>query len=76
MTQSLRSEFGSNVVRLCPKERSANDAGLTTVESIEFEVLDALPPFDDNGDIAWVFEGEPITHREKRWLELFVKKGS
>ena len=48
MTQSLRSEFGSNVVRLCPKERSANDAGPTTAESIEFEVLDALPPFDDN----------------------------
>jgi hypothetical protein len=32
------------------------------------------PPFDDNGDIAWIFEGEPTTDREKRWLELYQKQ--
>jgi hypothetical protein len=45
-------------------------------ETIEFKALDALPPFDDSGNIAWVFEGEPTSCREKRWLELYVKRGS
>jgi hypothetical protein len=45
-------------------------------ETIEFEALDALPPFDDSGNIAWSFEGGPMTSREKRWLELYLKKGS
>jgi hypothetical protein len=45
-------------------------------EAIEFEVLDALPPFDDSGNIAWTFEGGPITPREKRWLELYAKKAA
>src|ERR1700694_5856291 len=40
-------------------------AGLTIGEIIEFEALDALPPFDDSGNIAWAFEGEPTTRREK-----------
>jgi hypothetical protein len=30
----------------------------------------APPPFDESGNIAWTFEGEPITSREKRWLKL------
>jgi hypothetical protein len=76
MRRSLRSEFGNNVVTLCPIERAADGAGLTIDEAIEFEALDASPPFDDSGNTAWVFEGEPTTHREKRWLELYVKKGS
>jgi len=74
MARPLRSEPGNNVVTICPKERSADDAGLT-IEAVEFEVLDALPPFDDSGNIAWTFEGGPITPREKRWLELYAKKG-
>jgi hypothetical protein len=45
-------------------------------ETIEFEALDALPPFDDRGNIAWSFEGGPLTSPEKRWLELYLKKGS
>jgi hypothetical protein len=48
-------------------------AGLTIEEAIEFEMLDALPPFDDRGRIGWIFEGEPTSHREKRWLELYTK---
>jgi hypothetical protein len=49
--------------------------GLTVQETIEFEVIEALPPFDENGKIAWTFEGEPTTRREKRWLELYRKQG-
>jgi hypothetical protein len=45
-------------------------AGLTIEEAIEFEVLDALPPFDDYGEIGWIFQGNPTSHRERRWLEL------
>jgi hypothetical protein len=48
--------------------------GLTIEETIEFKALEALPPFDENGNIAWTFEGEPTTSREKRWLELYVKQ--
>jgi hypothetical protein len=47
--------------------------GLTIEETVEFEAIDALPPLDDNGNIAWTFGGEPITDREKRWLELYNK---
>jgi hypothetical protein len=42
-------------------------------EAHEFEILDALPPFDDYGNVAWQFEGEPTTRREKRWLQLYTK---
>ena len=76
MVRPLRSEFGSSVATICPKERSADCAGLTIEEAVEFEMLDALPPFDDSGNIAWSFEGGPMTSREKRWLELYLKKGS
>jgi hypothetical protein len=56
--------------------RSANLPldSLSTEETAEFELLDALPPIDDNGKPAWVFEGEPTTYREKRWLELYTKQ--
>ena len=37
-------------------------------------MLDALPPFDDSGEPAWIFEGDPTTRREIRWLELYTKK--
>jgi hypothetical protein len=73
--RSLPSEYGKNVVTFCPRERCTDGAGLTIEETIEFEALDALPPFDESGNIAWVFEGEPTTCREKRWLELYVKRG-
>ena len=48
-------------------------AALMMEEAAEFEMLDALPPFDDCGNVAWVLEGEPTTRREKRWLELYTK---
>jgi hypothetical protein len=76
MPQPLRSEFGNSVVTIRPKDRSTDGAGLTIEEAVEFEILDALPPFDHGGNIAWTFEGGPITPREKRWLELYVKKGA
>jgi hypothetical protein len=31
-------------------------------------------PVNENGNIAWTFEGEPTTSREKRWLELYMKQ--
>jgi hypothetical protein len=70
--RSPRSEYGRNVVPFFPTQRCT--VGLTIEETIEFEALDALPPFDDSGNIAWVFEGEPTTRREKRWLELYLKR--
>jgi hypothetical protein len=42
-------------------------------EMIEFEILDATPPFDDDGSIAWEFEGQPRNDRERRWLGLYNK---
>jgi hypothetical protein len=48
-------------------------SAFTMEEAAEFEMLDALPPTDDNGTIGWIFEGEPTTQREKRWLELYTK---
>ena len=48
-------------------------AALMMDEACEFEILDALPPFDDYGNVAWQFEGEPTTRREKRWLQLYTK---
>ena len=74
--RSLPGDYVTNVVRFCPRERCREGARLTIEENIEFEALDALPPFDDSGDIAWVFEGEPTSCREKRWLELYAKRGS
>jgi hypothetical protein len=48
-------------------------SALTIEEAREFEMLDALPPFDDCGNVGWIFEGEPTSPREKRWLELYTK---
>ena len=73
--RSLPSGYVTNVVRFCPREGCRDGAGLTIEETIEFEALDALSSFDDSGNIAWVFEGEPTSCYEKRWLELYVKRG-
>jgi hypothetical protein len=80
MAWSLHSDYGNNIVAFSsggrfPRQRHADSAGLTMEEAIEFEALDALPPFDDSGNIAWSFEGGPMTCREKRWLELYLKRG-
>lgn len=48
--------------------------GLSIEETAEFELLDALAALDNNGKPAWVFEGEPTSRREKRWLELYTKQ--
>jgi len=36
-------------------------AALTIDEAIEFEMLDALAPVDDSGNIGSIFEGEPVS---------------
>jgi len=84
MTQILKGRFdGSRAVhrgrRLPPElmsDRSSLDAqgrrvlvGLTLAETLEFERLDALPPEGER--LSWAFGGEPVTRREKRWLELY-----
>ncbi|MGY4624781.1 hypothetical protein [Bradyrhizobium sp. USDA 4486] len=46
---------------------------LTADEIVEFECLDATAPLDEIGRPAWSFEGEPLTVRERRWLELYRK---
>jgi hypothetical protein len=48
-------------------------AGLTIKETNEFKAIEKLLPIDCDGTIAWTFEGEPTTEREKRWLELYEK---
>ena len=45
----------------------------TSDELAEFERLDATAPLDAEGQPAWSFEGEPLTARERRWLELYRK---
>jgi len=76
MVRSRRVESPDNLVTLCPGKRSRplmSLAGLTVEETREFLALDALKPIDDNGNIAWAFEGEPTSTRERRWLELYQK---
>jgi hypothetical protein len=76
MARSLPTEPYSNLVTLYPHSRPHLLDGLARLmieERMEFVALDALPPFDDNGNIAWTFEGEPTSEREKRWLELYQK---
>jgi hypothetical protein len=78
-----RRGSSTNVVPLFPearvdggspsKERTRRLVGLSSEETIEFDALDALPPFDDNGNLGWLFEGNPATRREKRWLALYKK---
>ena len=45
----------------------------TPDELAEFERLDATAPLNEEGQPAWSFEGEPLTARERRWLELYRK---
>ena len=48
--------------------------GLTIKETMEFLALDALPPLDSTGTwLAWSAEGAPLTPRENRWLQLYLK---
>jgi hypothetical protein len=42
--RSLPTDYVTNVVRFCPRERCRDGVGLTIEETIEFEALDALPP--------------------------------
>jgi hypothetical protein len=70
-------EAKESSMQRCLAHTGACVAGLTVEEAVEFEVLDALPPpFDDSGEIWWIFQGEPTSRREKRWLELYTKAGS
>lgn len=62
-----------------PRDRYAIDPqgervliGLSTAETKEFRMLDALSP-SDGETIGWTFGGEPTTVREKRWLELYTR---
>jgi hypothetical protein len=77
--RSLSGKSNGGSTTLFQKSRPSSHirrpiGGLTIEETIEFEAIDALLPFDDNGNIAWSFEGEPTTDREKRWLELYEKQ--
>jgi len=47
--------------------------GLSAEETGEFETLDSIPPSDGGNRVAWTFDGDPTTSREKRWLELYTK---
>jgi hypothetical protein len=71
--RSLPSECVTNVVRFCPRERCRDGARLTIEETIEFEALDALPPFDDSGNIAWVFEEGIVTHLDVLAYQISFK---
>ena len=79
MAGSVRSESKINNLVTCSRwgfglHLNRPLDGLTIEETIEFKAIEALPPFDENGNIAWTFEGEPTTSREKRWLELYMKQ--
>ncbi|MFB6449326.1 hypothetical protein [Bradyrhizobium tunisiense] len=45
----------------------------TVDELAEFERREAIAPLDEEGCPAWSFDGEPLTARERRWLELYRK---
>ncbi|MGY4505458.1 hypothetical protein ACVWYH_009415 [Bradyrhizobium sp. GM24.11] len=45
----------------------------TPDELAEFERLDATAPLNEDGHPARSFEGQPLTPRERRWLELYRK---
>ena len=62
----------TSIAIVCNSTRTLE--GLSIEETVEFEMLDALPPIDGDGNSAWIFEGEPTTRREKRWLELYMKQ--
>jgi hypothetical protein len=73
MSRSSRRTPAESVIVLSERRTQRRLKGLTTEESIEFQTLDALPPLDESGLIAWTFEGEPTNERERRWLELYTK---
>ena len=60
MRHSRRPDAGNRVIAL-KKRRSGKPRrlpGPTVAEMIESGRPDALPPFDDNGQVAWTFEGQ------------------
>jgi len=83
MVRSFPGHASPNVIPLSSKagvgrgcsfrQTTRRLAGLSLEEATEFEALDALPPFDDDGNVGWTFEGDPTSHREKRWLMLYNK---
>jgi hypothetical protein len=48
--------------------------GLTFAETREFEILDAQPPVDENGDLLrWEIDEQSFPPNQARWLELYKK---
>ena len=45
--------------------------GLTFAETVEFAILDAVPP--DRGSIPWEAEVSEFPPSEGRWIELYVR---
>jgi hypothetical protein len=76
MSRSSRHKPAEGVTVLSERRTQRRLKGLTTEERIEFQTLDALSPIDENGLIAWTFEGAPTNERERRWLELYTKISS
>ena len=73
MSHSSRRELVDSVINLSQRRLQKCLPALTIEETMEFEILDAIPPFDDNGELAWKFEGQPTNDRERRWLTLYRK---
>jgi hypothetical protein len=73
MSRSSRHKPAECVIVLSERRTQRRLRGLTTEERIEFQTLDALSPIDENGLIAWTFEGGPTNESERRWLELYTK---
>jgi hypothetical protein len=48
--------------------------GLTYSETYEFELLDAAPPIDENGQLLpWETDDKSFPPSQSRWLELYKK---
>jgi hypothetical protein len=48
--------------------------GLTPAETREFELLDAEPPVDEDGQLLrWELEEQSFPPNQARWLELYKK---
>jgi hypothetical protein len=48
--------------------------GLTFAETREFEILDAQPPVDEDGNLLrWEIEEQSFPSNHARWLELYKK---
>ena len=48
--------------------------GLTLEETVEFLILDAEPPVDENGKVLrWEADEASFPNNQKRWLELYQK---